>query len=113
MSERSKFEEETKYFLSDANDIVDKAIYWELYATWLEKRKNIDLSNKNILNNEIIVQFKNKEIMELFLIQMMDGFGEQHCDFTHWHKSGEGEFIKKYDVHDRLICTVNDISDEF
>lgn len=64
---------------------------------------------------EIIVRFPNEEIADKFIGQMMDGFGEGMCDFTHWYKkpgtSGKNrdDYEKIYDPEGRLVCYVNKI----
>ena len=61
--------------------------------------------------SEIIIIFKNKELQDEFIGQMMDGIGENFCDFSHWHKEN-GQYLKKYDTQNRLICTVNEIFED-
>ena len=57
---------------------------------------------------EIIIRFKNQKIQDEFIGQMMDGFGENLSDFSHWHKVN-GKYEKQYCPEGRLICTVNKI----
>jgi hypothetical protein len=65
--------------------------------------------------NEIVVKFPSKEMMEEFLGQMMDGYGESFFDFTHWHEviTPEGQTIygKEYDEQGRLICDCNRVGE--
>jgi hypothetical protein len=58
---------------------------------------------------EIIIRFKNQKIQDDFIGQMMDGFGENFSDFTHWHETGTDKFDKQYCPDGRLICIVNEI----
>lgn len=61
--------------------------------------------------NEIIVRFKNEDVMKSFIGQMVDGFGGNYCDFTHWTEDENGHYSKQYDKEGRLICTVNKFFD--
>ena len=63
---------------------------------------------------EIIVRFKDQETQDKFIGQMMDGFGENYTDFTHWHWYEEGkQYIKEYCLEGRLICTVNEVFENY
>lgn len=64
---------------------------------------------------QIIIEFPNKEVSDIFCGQMSDGFGENLCDFSHWKQTDgtdgtkKEHFKKMLDETGRSIYYVNEI----
>ena len=119
---KHQFIKETGYKIPLSEHHLD---WFVKYSRWLENKiKNLGeanaesetgcrlLSDVSKIDDEIIVKFENNKMLELFITQMMDGFGENGCNFTWWHKEREN-YIHKFDKEGRIICTVTDIDENF
>lgn len=53
---------------------------------------------------DIIVRFNNQEDADYFCGQLSDGWGEDNCDFSHWHQK-EGTDGKKKEDYEQITSS--------